>query len=180
MNGWIRERSDRQQWIDDHPQLDPRFLFCTSGYNVRMTDIAGAMGIHQVPRLDGFVARRRQNHAQWCAMIDELCLPLRVFPELPGTVHSAFAFPMLLDQNAPCTRAQLSKALAAYSIDTRPISGSNLARQPSFASLPNTRIEGSTPIADAIHERGFFVGQSHAFGMEHGKYLAQALKDIFS
>ena len=178
-HGWIRERSDRAQWIADHPSVDPRFLFATAGYNVRMTDIAGAMGMHQVRRLPGFVERRRQNHHNWCTWINSLGLPLRVYPELEGTTHSAFAFPMLLNEDAPITRAELCDRLAEYRIDTRPISGSNLARQPAFSDLPNTRVEGATPVADAIHERGFFVGQSHAFGDDHGNLLCDALKAIF-
>ena len=179
-HGWIRERSDRAQWIADHPSVDPRFLFATSGYNVRMTDISGAMGIHQVPRLPGFVETRRSNHHKWCSWIDSLELPLRVYPELEGTTHSAFAFPMLLREDSPLSRAELCARLAQYNIDTRPISGSNLARQPAFADLPNTRVEGETPVADAVHERGFFVGQSHAFGDGHGNLLCDALKAIFS
>ena len=179
-HGWIRERSDRAQWIADHPSVDPRFLFATAGYNVRMTDIAGAMGMHQVGRLDGYVARRRENHRKWCNWISELDLPLRVYPEQEGTLHSGFAFPMLLRADAPCTRAELCMRLAEYKIDTRPISGSNLSKQPAFASLPNTRVEGATPVTDAMHERGFFVGQSHAFGDDHGTLLCDALKRIFS
>ena len=107
-------------------------------------------------------------------------MPLRVYPEQEGTLHSGFAFPMLLRADAPCTRAELCMRLAEYKIDTRPISGSNLSKQPAFASLPNTRVEGATPVTDAIHERGFFVGQSHAFGDDHGILLCDALKKIFS
>ena len=179
-HGWIRERSDREEWIADHPSVDPRFLFATSGYNVRMTDISGAMGMHQVPRLPGFVETRRANHQKWCSWINSLELPLRVYPELEGTTHSAFAFPMLLSEDSPLSRAEVCTRLAQYNIDTRPISGSNLARQPAFTDLPNTRVEGDTPIADAIHERGFFVGQSHAFGDAHGNLLCDALKTVFS
>ena len=179
-HGWIRERSDRQKWIDDHPAVDPRFLFATAGYNLRMTDIAGAMGIHQVPRLDAFVAQRRENHRKWCSWISSLQLPLRVYPEQEGTLHSAFAFPMLLDADAPVSRADLCAQLQEFKIDTRPISGSNLAKQPAFSKLPNTRVEGATPVADAVHYRGLFVGQSHAFGDDHGVLLCEALKTIFS
>ena len=179
-HGWIRERSDRQQWIEDHPTVDPRFLFATSGYNLRMTDIAGAMGIHQVKRLDAFVAQRRENHRKWCEWISSLALPVRVYPEQEGTLHSAFAFPMLLNADSPFTRAEICAELAKYNIDTRPISGSNLAKQPAFSTLKNAHVEGSTPITDAIHDRGFFVGQSHAFGDDHGNLLCDALQRIFS
>ena len=178
-HGWVRERSDAATQSAARPDIDPRFLFVTPGYNLRMTDLAGAFGMHQVGRLEGFVQQRRANHIDWCARIATLGLPLRVFPELPGTRHAAFAFPMLLNEDSPISRAELSSRLETKGIVTRPISGSNLTRQPAFAALPRVRIEGSLEVADAVHERGLFVGQSHAFGSEHGELLAEALVEAF-
>ncbi|MEC7948580.1 MAG: DegT/DnrJ/EryC1/StrS family aminotransferase [Myxococcota bacterium] len=178
-HGWVRERTDRAAIEAAHPEIDPRFLFASPGYNLRPTDLAGAFGIHQVPRLDGFVARRRQNHAAWCAAIDALGLPLRTYPELPGTTHSAFAFPMLVDADSPLDRVTLCERLEAHGVTTRPISGSNLARQPAFTRVPGARIEGPLTVADAVHERGFFVGNSHAFGPVQGGVLVDALRAAF-
>lgn len=178
-HGWTRERSDRDRINAANAEIDPRFLFVSAGFNLRPTEITGAMGVCQVPRLDGFVARRRANHRAWCAAIADLNLPLRVFPELPGTEHAAFAFPMLLDADAPLDRATLCAALESRGISTRPISGSNLARQPAFERVPNARIEGDTPVADAVHTRGFFVGQSHAFDETHLGRLVDGLKASF-
>ena len=97
---------------------------------------------------------------------------LRVQPTL------RLRFLMLLREDSPFSRTEVCARLAQYNIDTRPISGSNLARQPAFADLPTLRVEGETPVADAIHERGFFVGQSHAFGDGHGELL-RCVKAIF-
>lgn len=179
-HGWVRERRDKAALVAQHPEIDERFLFVSAGYNLRMPDLCGAFGVHQVRRLPGFLARRRANHAAWCAQIAALQLPLRVFPELPGTTHAAFAFPMVLDADSPLTRAQLCAHLEARGIQTRPISGSNLARQPAFARLPAVQVDGPLPVADAIHERGLFVGQSHAFDHRHGDLLAEALTEAFA
>ena len=178
-HGWVRERSDRDDLIQKHSEIDPRFLFVSAGYNLRPTEITGAMGVCQVPRLAGHVDARRTNHARWCEAIEDLNLPLRVFPELPGTTHAAFAFPMLLDADAPMERAALCAALEEASVSTRPISGSNLARQPAFQKVPGARVEGATPVSDAVHERGFFVGQSHAFSDEHLGRLVDAMTRAF-
>ena len=178
-HGWVRERKDRQSWIDDHPHLDDRFLFATPGYNLRMTEVSGAFGMHQVPRLEQFVLRRRKNHQRWCAEIQSMNLPLKVFPEQEGTRHSAFAFPMLLDEDSPLSRPQLCHFLEQRGIQTRPISGANLAMQPMFSKIPRAIIEGELPVSTAVQERGFFVGQSHAFGDAHGLLLTNALRDAF-
>ena len=179
-HGWSRDRSDHLALAAQHPSIDPRFLFVQSGYNLRMTEVSGAFGVHQVPRLAAFVERRRRNHAHWCRLVSELQRPLRVFPEQDGAAHAGFAFPMLLDEDAPISRAELCAALEARQIQTRPISGSNLARQPVFDQLEGVRVEGPLSVADAVHERGFFVGQSHAFDERQGQYLARSLSEIFS
>ena len=46
---------------------------------------------------------------------------------------------------------------------------------PSFARVP-ARTPVPLPVADAVHTRGFFVGNSHAFGAAHGARLAAALR----
>lgn len=178
-HGWVRERTDRAAREADHPHIDPRFLFLSPGFNVRPMEISGAMGRIQLRRLDDFLARRQRNHRQWCALIADANLPVDVFPELPGTTHAAFGFPMLLRKDAPLDRPTLCAALEAKGITTRPISGANLARQPAFEKVPGVRVEGPLPVADAIHDRGLFVGQSHAFDLRHGELLCDALKAAF-
>jgi len=178
-HGWIRERSDADALAKANAHIDRRFLFVSTGMNVRPTELTGAFGIQQVPKLEGFVKIRRANHARWCAEIDSLGLPLRVFPELPGTRHAAFAFPMLISPESTLDRATLCARLEARGVDTRPISGSNLARQPAFAQVPGARVEGDLKVADAVHDRGFFVGQSHAFGDAQLDLLCTALRAAF-
>jgi len=177
-HGWVRERSDADELAAAHPEIDRRFLFVSAGYNLRPTEITGAMGVCQVPRLAQYVAHRRANHARWCEAVQSLNLPLRVFPELPNTTHAAFAFPMLIDPKVD-ERAAVCAKLEAQGISTRPISGSNLARQPAFSRIEGVRVEGLTPVADAVHERGFFVGQSHAFDDNHMDRLLEGLKGAF-
>ncbi|MFH1465786.1 MAG: DegT/DnrJ/EryC1/StrS family aminotransferase [Pseudomonadota bacterium] len=176
-HGWIRERDDAAAQAAAHPETDPRFLFLTPGFNLRPTEPAAAFGLAQLARLDSFVARRRANHRDWCARIAAAGLPLRVFFEPPDTLHAGFSFPLLLDESAPRSRAEVMAVLEARGIATRPISGGNLTRQPAFAALPRTRVPHPLPNADAVHTRGFFVGNSHAFGLAHGQRLLEALQE---
>jgi CDP-6-deoxy-D-xylo-4-hexulose-3-dehydrase len=114
------------------------------------------------------LARRRANHADWC---EKLSPYVQVFPEAPGTEHASFAFAMIVDGD----RAALMAFLEARRIETRPISGSNLVRQPAFASL-SARTPVPLEAADLVHERGFFVGNSHALGPGHGARLAETIQ----
>lgn len=178
-HGWVRERSDRAQWEHAHKHIDARFLFATAGYNLRMTDVEASFGIHQVDRLEDFVIQRRNNHVQWVEMIEKANLPIQLFPEQPQTRHAGFAFPLLLKENTSMTREYLSTQLERRQIQTRPISGANLTIQPAFPKLP-AEIRGNLPVAQAVQERGIFVGQSQSFGVQHGEFLLRALEDIFA
>ena len=179
-HGWVRERSDRPKWINDHPHLDDRFLFATPGYNLRMTEVSGAFGIHQVQRLEDFVVQRRNNHRQWCENIQELSLPITVFPEQEHTRHAGFAFPMMLKDDAKIDRQRLCSFLEQNGIQTRPISGANLAMQPMFQKIPRASIRGPLNVAEAVQRNGFFVGQSQSFGEAHGELLVDALRRAFT
>lgn len=179
-HGWIRERSDRDALAAASPGDDPRFHFVSAGYNLRPTDPMAAFGSVQLGRLDGFVDQRSNNHDDWCARVALLGLPLRVFPAPAGVRHAGFAFPLLLDADAPLDRSELCRRLEAQGVQTRPISGGNLARQPAFAAVPGARVEGALPVADAVHARGLFVGQSQAFGPAQGDLLCRALVAAFA
>ena len=48
-----------------------------------MTEISGAIGMHQVDRIEEFVNQRRHNHQRWCEMVNALSLPLRDIQKHP-------------------------------------------------------------------------------------------------
>lgn len=177
-HGWVRERSDVQDWVEKYPEIDSRFLFATMGYNLRMTEVGGAFGIHQVKRLEEFTIQRRNNHQEWCQMILEAKLPVQVFPEQEGTRHAGFGFPILLNDELEISRTEVCQFLESRKIQTRPISGANLAIQPAFKKIEGAKILGDLPVAQRVQERGLFVGQSHGFSASHGQLLVNTLKEI--
>ena len=176
-HGWVRERSDKEALVARSPEIDERFLFVSAGWNLRPTEMAGAMGTEQLKRLPAWIERRRSNHDQWCALLDDLD-GLTLFPQRAGEVHAAFAFPLLLDPDRD--RAAVMRHLESRGIQTRPVSGSNLARQPAFERVPGARIAGQLDMADRIHTHGLFVGNSHAFGPGHGELLREALEEALN
>ena len=177
-HGWIREMKTRETVSARHPDIDPRFLFDSVGWNLRPTEIAGAMGRQQLKRLDAWLEQRRVNHRTWCGLLEDLNDQVEVFPEIDGTEHAAFAFPLLLRESAQVSRETLMAHLQSQGIETRPVSGSNLSRQPAFSRIAGARVATDLPVADAIHERGLFVGNSHAFHEGHGELLSRALREV--
>jgi dTDP-4-amino-4,6-dideoxygalactose transaminase len=76
------------------------------GYKLNLTDLQAALGIHQLPRLDEWIARR----AELCARYDELLadLPLQLpAPAAPDTRHARHLYSVLVSPHAPLSRDQL-------------------------------------------------------------------------
>src|SRR5258708_29155812 len=63
-HGMVREldsMSRRREYADEHPDLNPDFIFAHPGFNVRSTEINAVIGRSQLPRLDENVRRRSEN-----------------------------------------------------------------------------------------------------------------------
>ncbi len=85
------------------------------GFKYNLTDIAAAIGIHQLRRARAFQQRR----AQIAAMYDEALrgLPVILAPHAPtGDVHSWHLYPLRLTAAAPLTRDALIDRLFAAGI----------------------------------------------------------------
>lgn len=100
---------------------DHKYTYSHAGYNLKITDMQAAVGLAQLQRLDGFIARRRANHA---ALAQELRAhgadQHLLLPEvLPGADPSWFGFLMVLKPDAPCTRNALTAYLEQQGIGTR-------------------------------------------------------------
>lgn len=156
-HGWTRHLRESGKVEDQYPEIDPRFLFINTGFNLRPTEINGAFGIHQLRKLDGFNRRRREIAAQWIEAFSAPEIERRIRPMqvTPGTECTWFGFPVLCDSTA--TRDKLRSHLEAAQIETRPIVAGNLVRQPAFRHLRH-RVVGTLRGADQVMERGLYWG----------------------
>ena len=110
--------SEEQRHLGPRPHLLPEFP--RVGYNYRMTDLQGAVGLAQLARLDGLIAER----AAWAAWyrreladLDWLHLP----DEPPDGRHGWQAFVARIDPTrAPFDAIGLMDALQGEGIATRP------------------------------------------------------------
>ena len=50
-----------KSYAKKNPHLDPRYIFINSGFNLRPTDIQGAIAHNQFKRLDLLMRQRNQN-----------------------------------------------------------------------------------------------------------------------
>jgi CDP-6-deoxy-D-xylo-4-hexulose-3-dehydrase len=160
-HGWSREQSNRAALERDNSHIDPRFLFINLGYNVRPMEIQAAFGLEQLKRLPDMNAQRRSNvhriraafraHPQWRG---QLLLP-QASPRLDACW---FGFPFLVDAALRVDHKALTATLLAHGVDTRPIVSGNMALQPAIRHFNIDLSGGPFTGAQAVHERGLFIG----------------------
>lgn len=176
-HGWIREMSTRKPIAAENPDIDPRFLFAHAGYNFRPTEIQGAFGIHQVPRLEGLIEIRRVN----AAYLNEALARYRAWIMLPteatNTRHSYFAYAITVREGAPFTKRELVEYLEARGLETRPIEAGNIAVQPAMKHV-NHRVSGSLENAQYIHDNAFFFGIHQGVGAVEREAIAGYFDDF--
>ena len=166
-HGWIRDRSDRAQWIAGYPELDPRFLFATLGYNVRPTEIQGAIGTVQLKRLGDMLAAREflagtvrswlSSSAPWLSLIGGELLDGPKPTNRRLRSHSWMTLPLRIEPEAPVSRQELVRHLEARGVETRPIIAGNLARHPGVTQI-RSRAPESMPACDAVLRDTLMIG----------------------
>jgi CDP-4-dehydro-6-deoxyglucose reductase, E1 len=156
-HGWARGMINAADIERQNPEIDPRFLFVTTGFNLRPTEINAAIGLEQLKRLEGFNARRRkiaerfdrgfaglhQSGELQLVRSDRRCQP------------APFGYPVLC--KTPEARRDFRKHLEAAGVETRPIICGNMVRQPAFKHLSH-RVSGRLDGADQVMDRGIYWG----------------------
>lgn len=175
-HGWVRELEDADDLLENNPDIDPRFLFANEGYNLRPTEIQGAFGLHQLPKLDAFVEKRRENAATLSSFLAKHN-GLKLFEPGSDAYCSWFAYPIQVRETADFTRKELQQHLENNNIETRPILAGNLARQPVLEHIDH-RIEGELDGAQAIHDNGLFIGNHHRLTEEKINYIVSTIDNF--
>lgn len=165
-HGWVRDRSDRARWATEYPQFDQRFLFATVGYNVRPTEIQGAIGSVQLRRLDEMLFARESlaravngwlsSSAPWLELIGADALGVATPANRRGRTNSWMTLPLRLRDGAPVDRNAVVQHLERNGVETRPIIAGNLARHPAIAQISHR--SGPLDVCDTLLRDAFMIG----------------------
>ena len=137
---------------------DHKYTYSHIGYNLKATDMQAALGLSQIAKLPGFVARRKQNFAHLKAALEPLADVL-ILPE-PSSEHadpSWFGFPIAVRPEAPFTRDQLTRHCDQNKIGTRLMFAGNLLRQPAYSGIEH-RVVGNLVNTDFVMNQVFWLG----------------------
>jgi CDP-6-deoxy-D-xylo-4-hexulose-3-dehydrase len=155
-----------------YPDIDFKFLFLTDGMNFRSTELNAILGLCQLARLDEFICRRNHNFRRYV----ELC---RRYPDdlitLDGAEVSSFALAFLFHDRAK--KAAFQKTIGEAGIESRPIIGGNLMRQPFLRQ--HYRPE-EFPNADFLHENAFYIGNNQFVTNDRMEVLDDLMRSCFA
>ena len=154
-HGWSREADDKQKYIDQYPDIDPRFIFVNLGYNLRPTEVQAAIGMVQLPKLDRIIHQRRTTWESYRHAFDKYREYFR-FQKETGYA-SWFGFGIILRETAPFTVKDVTTFLEFKGIETRPIIAGNIARHPALGMYAHY-FSGTLENADIVMKRGFAIG----------------------
>ena len=153
---------------------DHKYIYSHLGYNLKLTDMQAAVGVAQLDKLPGFISTRKRN---WQRLYDGLgdLDALDIVQPTPNSDPAWFGFPLLVSENAGFGRFDLVECLEAAKIATRLVFGGNLLRQPAFAGRDHRRI-GALPNADAVAERGLWIGCYPGLSEAMIDYMIQVIR----
>ncbi len=157
---------------------DHKYTYSHIGYNLKLSDMQAAVGVAQLEKLDGFIAKRKENFNY---LLEEL-RPLEqylVLPEAtPNSEPSWFGFPITVREDAPISRNTLVQHLEKQKIGTRLLFGGNLLRQPAYKDIVH-RVVGSSTETDRVMNQTFWIGVYPGLSRKMLDFIISRIRNVF-
>ncbi len=181
-HGWSRNLKLHKNIERKYPNLDKRFVFVNSGFNLRPTDVAASIGNSQFSRLNTFIKIRKENRAKiilafknskkWKNQYEFLNINKNVNP-------SFFGFPIIISEKYKKLKKKLLKKLESLGIESRPIISGNFLNQPAAKLFKFKQKAKDFPNSQIIEERGFFIGlHAKPISSKNLNFLVESLLSI--
>lgn len=169
-HGLAREMSPAEfnKAKEEYPDIDPRFLFMSDGYNFRNTELGAVLGLSQLKRLDDSIAVRRRNYAYFVKELTKFST--HVYTPDPSPRNSSFVFPIVC--KTPDLMKKIKEAFHVRGIENRPIVAGNLLRQPFLKNCTKVKL----PNADILNDNGVYVGNNQFITLD----MIETVIDIIS
>lgn len=172
-HGWTRNLPNNNQvcGVKSNDPFEESFRFVLPGYNVRPLEMSGAIGLEQLKKLPDFISARRKN----AVLFQELFKDNPYFSiQLEIGESSWFGFALVIKENAPFTRKDVTSFLQENGIECRPIVAGNFAKNEVIKYF-DYEIHGELNNAEWIDNNGFFIG-NHQYDISSNiTYLSETI-----
>ena len=181
-HGWSRGKGVYEKNAKKYPNLDPRYIFINSGFNLRPTDIQAAIANNQFKRLETFRKIRSTNKNK---IIDLLKKDKRWnnqfrFVEYSKKIKASYmVLPILIDRKFHYKKKKFINFLEKKGLETRPVISGSFVNQPSSKlynlNPGNHHFRG----AQEIQDLGFVIGlHTKNIKMSEVKFIIDLLFSI--
>jgi dTDP-4-amino-4,6-dideoxygalactose transaminase len=145
------------------------------GYKYNLTDIASAIGIHQLAKLPKFLQRRQEIAKRYLCELHGL--PLVLPADAPnGDIHAWHLFVIRLSKSASCSRDELIQSLSDRGVGTS-VHYVPLHRQPYWRD--RYRLTSSMfPVADAAYQSMVSIPLYTKMSDEDQERVIDALREV--
>jgi CDP-6-deoxy-D-xylo-4-hexulose-3-dehydrase len=138
-----------------------------------------AVGLSQLEKLPGFIAKRRENfrlltEAFRAGGLEEHFILPKPTPE---SDPSWFGYLLTIRDGSPLKRREVVKHLEDRKIGTRLLFAGNLARQPAFKGV-DFRVHGDLTHTDKIMNDAFWIGVWPGIDAPRRDYMISVLLDL--
>jgi len=163
-NSKILKNTNHNGWKD-------RFTFYVPGYNLRPLEISGAIGNHQLKKIDSFIEYRKANASYFKKKLEKIP---QIILQDQGEGGSWMAFAFLLKVNDSKKRDKLVEFLENNDVETRPIVAGNFLKQPVMTHLSaKSTLDINYPIADKLDSTGIMIAN-------HGRDLTSEIDFVLN
>lgn len=168
-----RQRQESGQWFYEMVLL---------GFNYRLTDIGCALGLSQLERLEGNLARRREIAAQYTRAFRDLPgvdLAVRVPTVREGVIPAWHLYPIRLNlESLSAGRGEIFRALRAENIGVG-VHYIPVHRHPYYRErFPATSGEANCPVAEKAYERLISLPMFHSMAAKDVEDVIRALRKV--
>lgn len=132
-----------------------RFLHYELGFNFRMTNLQGALGVAQIERLDEFVAIKRKMGRRYTELLKDVNQVTLPVPSTDYADNIYWVYGVMIKQGFDLDAEKMMAMLAKENIGTRPFFW-NMHEQPVFNEM-GLFVNEKYPVAENMARMGFYL-----------------------
>ncbi len=155
---------------------DIRFVFERLGYSCKMNELEAAIGLGNMENYRDIVRKRRDNLLYILERFERFKPFLATIREESHEQIGPHAIPIVVQEEASFTRAELTNFLEKNGIETRTLFASMPTQCPGFAYLGYQ--EGQFPVAEYLGKHGIHTGVHHDLGLDEMEYVLETLEEF--
>lgn len=170
------------QYGDLPKGYDHKYVYSHFGYNLKATEMQGAIGLAQLKKLPKFIEARRQNFDKLKQGLSDLQDKLILPEACADSIPSWFGF--LITVKEGVDRNLLVQHLEENGIQTRMLFAGNLLKHPCFDNMRKTnqgfRTVSELKNTDIVMNNTFWIGVYSGMTDDKIDYMINSFKEFFN